>query len=91
MEDILMITLKISLAIHILLGAICVWRVWSGENAIDRLMGADLISTLTIAVLVLVALILDNNIYLDVALGLAALGFISTIVLAKYITDHSVF
>jgi multisubunit Na+/H+ antiporter MnhF subunit len=91
MENLLQTTLQISLAIHVLLIALCVWRVWRGENVIDRLIGADLIGTLILAILVLVALILSSSIYLDVALGLAALGFISTIALARYIVEHTVF
>jgi multisubunit Na+/H+ antiporter MnhF subunit len=68
-----------------------VWRVWRGENVIDRLMGADLVGTLILAVLVLIALIRNNALYIDVALGLAALGFVSTIALAKYIADERMF
>jgi multisubunit Na+/H+ antiporter MnhF subunit len=91
MEQILRIALGTSLAIHIAMIAVCVWRVWNGENVIDRLIGADLLGTLTLAVLVLVALILYNSIYLDVALGLALLGFISTLALAKYIVDQAMY
>jgi len=91
MQQILSIALGASLAIHIAMIAVCVWRVWNGENAIDRLIGADLIGTLILAVLVLVALILYNSIYLDVALGLAVLGFISTVALAKYIVDQAMY
>jgi multisubunit Na+/H+ antiporter MnhF subunit len=91
MQNLLTLVLEISLAIHILMIAVCVWRVWRGENAIDRLIGADLLSTLILAILVLVALILSNSIYLDVALGLAVLSFIGTISLAKYIVNQSVF
>lgn len=91
MQNLLTLVMEISLAIHILMIAVCVWRVWRGENAIDRLIGADLLSTLTLAILVLVALILANSIYLDVALALAVLSFIGTISLAKYIAEQSVF
>jgi multicomponent Na+:H+ antiporter subunit F len=91
MQNLLTLVLEISLAVHILMIAVCVWRVWRGENAIDRLIGADLLSTLILAILVLVALILSNSIYLDVALGLAVLSFIGTISLAKYIVNQSVF
>ena len=88
---ILTTTLYLALLIHTGLILISLWRVWRGENIIDRLMGADLISTLTISVLVLVAIILRDSIFIDVALGLAALGFVGIIALAKYIADEQMF
>jgi len=88
MNQALTFILHAALIIHVALLAVCVWRVWRGENAIDRLIGADLIGTLTLAVLVLIALITTNSIYIDVALGLAALGFIGTIALARYMADQ---
>jgi multisubunit Na+/H+ antiporter MnhF subunit len=91
MSDALSLVLSIALAIHIALIAVCVWRVWRGENVIDRLIGADLVGTLMLAVLVLIALIWLNAAYIDVALGLAALGFVGTIALAKYIADQQMF
>ena len=91
MALILEITLGISLVIHIFLISIAVYRVWRGENIIDRLIGGDLVATLTLAAIILVALILRNSIYLDVALGLAALGFIGIFAYAKYIADERVF
>jgi multisubunit Na+/H+ antiporter MnhF subunit len=91
MDAILTLALQISLAIHIILISVSVWRVWKGENIIDRILAAELISTLMLAVLVLVALLLSNSIYLDVALGLAALGFISTITLAKYVVNREIY
>jgi multisubunit Na+/H+ antiporter MnhF subunit len=91
MTTILTLVLYLALLVHIGLMAVALWRVWRGENIIDRLMGADLLSTLTLAVLVLVSLILRNSIYIDVALGLAALGFIGTVALAKFIADEQMF
>lgn len=91
MEHILITVLYISLVIHIGLMAIALWRVWQGENVIDRLMGFDLLGVLTIAVLVLLSLIGRRIIYIDVALGLAALSFVGTIALAKYVADEQMF
>ncbi|MFN2159144.1 MAG: monovalent cation/H+ antiporter complex subunit F [Anaerolineales bacterium] len=91
LETLLLIVLYISLFIHILLIGVSVWRVWQGENIIDRLMGTDLISTLTLAILILIALFERNSIFIDVAVGLDALGFVSTIALAKYIADEQMF
>jgi multisubunit Na+/H+ antiporter MnhF subunit len=55
------------------------------------LIGADLIGTLILAVLVLVALIERQSLYIDVALGLAALGAVGIIALAKYIADQKMY
>jgi multisubunit Na+/H+ antiporter MnhF subunit len=70
---------------------VALWRIWRGDNIVDRLIGADLVTVLTLAVLVIIALITRNSIYIDVALALAALGFIGTIALAKYIADEQMF
>lgn len=91
MSEVFRLVLYAALLIHVLLVALVVWRVWRGENAIDRLIGAELTGTLILAVLVLVSLINRESIYIDVALGLAALGFVGTIALARYIVDESVF
>ena len=91
MATLLNTVLYLALVVHIGLIVIALWRLWRGENVIDRLMGFELTSVLTLAILVLVSLIGRNSIYIDVALGLAALGFISTIALAKYIADEQMF
>ena len=91
MENVLLIVLYVSLIVHIGLIGISVWRVWRGENVIERLMGADLISTLTVCILLLIALFEKNSIFIDVAIGLVALSFVSTIALAKYVADEQMF
>ena len=91
MEQLLTITLYAALMVHIGMMAIATWRVWRGENVVDRLIGLDLAGTLILAILVLIALITRTSIYIDVALGLGALGFISTLALSKYISDEQMF
>jgi multisubunit Na+/H+ antiporter MnhF subunit len=91
MLTILTLALYAALLVHIVLVLVALWRVWRGENIIDRLIGADLISTLSIGVLVLLTVILQDSIYVDIALGLAALGFIGGIALAKYVADEKIF
>lgn len=91
MDTALTVVAGASLVIHTLMAAVAVWRVWRGENIADRLIGTELITTLLMAVLVLLSLIYRNSIYVDLALVLAALGFIGTIALAGYIADEEVF
>ena len=91
MTNILTVVLYGALIVNIVLMGVSLWRVWRGENIVDRLIGADLVGTITLAILVIVGLIFRDSIYIDVALGLAALGFMSTIALAKYIADEQMF
>lgn len=91
MTEVLHYVLHGTLALHMLMLAVAVWRIWRGENVIDRLIAADLAGTLVLAMLVIVALITGHGIYVDVALGLGALGFIANILIAKYIADESAF
>jgi multisubunit Na+/H+ antiporter MnhF subunit len=80
-----------ALIMHIGMVLVCVWRVWRGENIIDRLIGLDVSATLVIAILVLISVLEKNSFYIDIAIGLAALGAISSIALAKYIADERMF
>lgn len=91
MDAMFEIVLQAALVVHTILLAFVVYRVWRGKEIMERLVGADLVSTITLAILVLMALIQGESIYIDVALGLAALGFVSTIALAKYAADEQMF
>ena len=91
LSTVLTVILYAALVIHVILIGVALWRVWRGDNIVDRLIGADLVTILTLAVLVVLGLIDRNSIYIDVALALATLGFIGTIALAKYIADEQIF
>lgn len=91
MIDILQNVAGIALILHIVMLAVAVWRVWRGENMADRLIGVDLMTTLLLATLVLLAILMRDSIYVDLALALAALGFISVIAVAKYMADEQIF
>ena len=91
MEEITITTIYLSLLVHIALMVIVANRLWKGENVVDRLMALDLLGNLSLAILVIVALIHRQKIYIDVAVGLAALGYISIIAFAKYIADRKMF
>jgi len=91
MDQIIANVLNLALLVHLLLLGIVVWRVWRGENVIDRLAGADLVATLTMAILILLALVRQDSLYVEVALGLAALGFVGILALARYLADEQMF
>jgi len=91
MKEIINIITWAVLAAHLLMALAAVWYVWRGKNSIIRLSALDLTSTLTLGVLVLVSILEENSIYMDTAIALAALSYLSTVVLAKFISDQKVF
>ncbi|OVE75786.1 hypothetical protein BVX98_06935 [bacterium F11] len=82
------IILIVSLIVHLLMLVVGVWRVLKGENAVDRLIGFDLIGIITIAILILLSFIESSRFYINVAAGLAFFGFVVTIILAKFIAQQ---
>jgi multicomponent Na+:H+ antiporter subunit F len=81
----------IVLIVHLIMALIAAILTWSGPNATSRLVGLDLASTLTIAILIIISIIKDNSIFMDIAIAAAALGYLSTIAIAKFISDQKVF
>jgi multicomponent Na+:H+ antiporter subunit F len=60
-------------------------RVIIGPTAPDRVVGLDTINTLVIVGMVVFGLATNSVIYIDVAIVYAALSFISTLFIAKYL------
>ena len=61
------------------------YRVLRGPTVFDRLTGLGLIATKTIVLLVLLGFMTDRiQIFVDITLSYSLLGFISSLVLAKY-------
>ena len=67
------------------------YRVIVGETLPDRLASVDLITTLMIGIIVLLALVEGAQVYVDMAIALAAFAFIGTISIARYISEGRVF
>lgn len=69
----------------------CAYRAWVGPSPADRLQAIDTITTLMIGIIVVLALQRATVMYVDVALALAAFGFIGTLALSRYIAEGKVF
>lgn len=101
LDNVLVYVAIIALILHTLFLLLATWRAWRGENSFDRLIGVDLTGILLLCMLVLFAIVSEvyaplhvnanNVIFVDIALGLAALSYLTTIALAKYIVDHRMF
>jgi multicomponent K+:H+ antiporter subunit F len=70
-----------TLALALLLSA---WRLFRGPSLADRILALDTLYINALALLVLIGIRLDSEVYFEVALLIALLGFIGTVVLSKY-------
>jgi multicomponent Na+:H+ antiporter subunit F len=66
------------------------YRVVTGPTTPDRVVGLDTIATNVVAIAVLFALAEGRGFFVDVALVLAIIGFISTIAVARYVTEGDI-
>ncbi|MXR50482.1 pH regulation protein F [Halovenus sp. WSH3] len=77
----------------ILVAALCLlcgYRVIRGPTVPDRVVGLDTIATNVIAIAMLVALKTDRGLFVTVSIVLAIIGFLSTVTVAKYITEGDI-
>ena len=64
---------------------LAVIRMLKGPTAADRIVSLDTVTTIISSLLVVLALFLKNNIYLDISFVFAALSFTSVVVIARYL------
>jgi multicomponent Na+:H+ antiporter subunit F len=60
-----------------------------GETQFDRVVSLDVINVCIIGVLVVIAVVTENELYIDVAIIYSVLGFLETIVFAKFLEVRS--
>ncbi|MBR4165797.1 MAG: cation:proton antiporter [Lachnospiraceae bacterium] len=66
--------------------ALCLfYRLIKGPSVVDRAVSADSIDILSDMALILFALYSGRGIYLDIALVTAVLGFIGSVLIARYL------
>jgi multicomponent Na+:H+ antiporter subunit F len=66
------------------------YRVIRGPTTPDRVVALDTIGTTVVAIAVLFAVQTGSGFFVDVALVLAIIGFISTIAVARYVTEGDI-
>ena len=64
-------------------------RLMLGPTAADRVVAADTLAVITTAGLAGLAAVLDNPIYLDVALVYGTLAFVGTVAIARAIEGNN--
>ncbi|MFT5392399.1 MAG: multicomponent K+:H+ antiporter subunit F [Gammaproteobacteria bacterium] len=75
----------IALAMVSVAVVLCLWRLVRGPSLPDRFLALDTLFINAIAVLILLGVMIDDDIYFEAALLIAMFGFVSTVALAKYV------
>ena len=70
---------------YVLCCFIVIWRLIKGPTAPDRGTAGDCVDVMTDMALVLVAMYSGRGIYLDIAIVTAILGFLSQVLIGKYL------
>ena len=66
------------------------WRLIRGPTAPDRILALDTLYVNAVAQLILFGMYLDVELYFEVALIIAMLGFFGTVVLSKYVIRRDI-
>lgn len=86
-----MIVLLIAAVILAVLALALIFRIFRGPTAADRVCALDALDLLLALALALYSLYTGRSVYLDIALVVALLGFVSTVFVGRYIEgriDH---
>lgn len=79
-------TLVLSSGLTLLVG----YRVLKGPTTPDRVVALDTIATNVVAIAVLFALATGRGLFVTVSLVLAIIGFVSTIAVARFVTEGDI-
>jgi multicomponent Na+:H+ antiporter subunit F len=91
MDTLVTLLPEIGLLLLVALLLPCVYRLFAGPSAADRLQAVDTITTLLIGIIVLLALVQGAAWLVDIGIALAAFGFIATLALSRYLSEGRVF
>jgi multicomponent Na+:H+ antiporter subunit F len=67
------------------------YRLWTGPSAMERLQALDLTTTVLVGVIVALGIVLENSLIIDIGIALAAFSFVSTLAIARFISEGRFF
>ncbi|WP_257298792.1 cation:proton antiporter [Haloarchaeobius sp. FL176] len=88
--DWFIVSLNLGLFIASAVTLLCAYRVIRGPTTPDRVVALDTIGTNVVAIAMLWAMIQGRGLFVDVSLVLAIIGFVSTIAVARYVTEGDI-
>jgi multicomponent K+:H+ antiporter subunit F len=69
---------------------LCTWRLIKGPEAADRVLALDTLYVNVVALVILLGMRLQTELFFEAALLIALLGFAGTVALSRYLTRGDV-
>ncbi|SCY49817.1 monovalent cation/H+ antiporter complex subunit F [Alkaliphilus peptidifermentans] len=70
---------------------VCLYRAYKGPTSADRVIAINVIATKVTVLIVLLAMMTDQDSFVDVAIVYAMMGFITTVCVSKYMEKGKLF
>ena len=67
------------------------YRIWTGPSILERVQALDLTSTIFIAIIIVLGIVLQNSQFIDIGIALAAFSFVSTLAITRFISEGRFF
>jgi len=90
-NDLASMLVNVAAIITVFLLAGAAYRAFVGPTVADRLVAVDLFTTLLVGNIILLAVLSGEQLLIDIGLALAALAFIGSIGIARYVGEGKVF
>ena len=84
-ENVMNIALIIAFVVVVVAQIMCMIRLWIGPSTGDRILALDTMVINALGVVVLLGIFQGVQIYFEVSLLIAMLGFVSTVALARFL------
>lgn len=91
MNDVLGFITNAALVILVMALIPATYRIWTGPSAMERLQALDLTTTVLVGVVVVLGIVLENSLIIDLGIALAAFSFVSTLAIARFISEGRFF
>ena len=84
------LALTASLGLFSVAMLLCCWRLIVGPDVLDRVLALDTLYVNALAIVVLLGLKFRTQVYFEAALVIALLGFVGTVVTARFVAQGDV-
>jgi multicomponent Na+:H+ antiporter subunit F len=91
MTDLLNFVANAALVILVIALALSTYRIWTGPSVLERLQALDLTGTILIGIIIVLGVVQGNNQFIDIGIALAAFSFVSTLAIARFVSEGRFF